>query len=316
MSNEFRHGHRRSHYFMAPVWIALALGGMGCSFLLGRTMVADEWSREDNAKLAAYRPGALAVAPEVSNAAFKPKGVEPMVAREASEASPSKTAALSESVWSSPASALEWTAEGVKHDRIEFAVYRNLLRASLAQQDADSHEMAFRSIRDVLQYGGSFADDLKAELKGMAPQVFITTTNSQAGIEAGDALARELRNVGLTVVSRESRDPAQITASKVACYGADTCKDAKALVPLLRGRGYDGVDTDTSTRSEENSDDVAASLYGAKVIRVALMDPKRTQTAVVAPAPGPRLHGTKQAHRTVKKSTQIVKRPLQTAFAQ
>jgi hypothetical protein len=315
MSNEFKHGQRRSRYFMAPVWISLAIFGMGASFILGGALVTDEWSREDNARLAAYKPGALAVGPGTSEAAFRPTGVEPASASEMSEIPASKTADLSRLVWSSPASALEWAAEGVKHDRIEFALYRNLLRAALAQQDADAHEMAFRSIRDVLQYGGAFADDLKAELKGMAPQVFITTTRNPAGIEAGDALAKELRNVGMTVVNRETRDAAQIVASKVACYGADTCKDAKALVPLLRGRGYESVETDTSSRAEESSDDMAATLYGAKVIRVALMDPKQTQTAVATPMTGPK-HMGKQAHKTGRKPTQVAKRPVLTASAQ
>jgi hypothetical protein len=266
MSNEFKHGQRHSRYFMTPVWIALALCGMGVAFVLGGYLIADDWSRQDKTTLDAY-----------------------------------KTA--------SPSSALELAAEAVKHDRIEFGVYRDLLRATLAEQDARARSVAFRSIRDVLQYGGAFADDLKAELKGMAPQVFITTTTSKAGIEAGNALEAELRDVGMAIVNREARDPAQIGESKVSCYGADTCKDAKTLVPLLRGRGYALGDADTSSRSEDNSDDMAATLYGAKVIRVALMDPKQTQSAAATPhAPSPKPHAGKQARRTVKKPVQTANR--------
>ncbi len=162
--------------------------------------------------------------------------------------------------------------------------------------------MAFRSIRDVLQYGGAVAEDLKAELKGMAPQVFITTTTSEAGIEAGKALEKELRHVGMTIVNRDARDPAQIGESKVSCYGADTCKDAKALVPLLRGRGYALAEADTSSRSEDNSDDIAATLYGAKMIRVALMDPKQSQsTASASLGPGKKPPARKTAQKTAKK---------------
>ena len=232
-----------------------------------------------------------------------------------SETSPPKPESLSTLVWRSPASALEWAAEGVKHDRIEFAIYRNLLRAALAQQDASAHQIAFRSIRDVLQYGGAFADDLKTELKGMAPQVFITTTTSQAGIDAGVALEKELRDVGMTIVNRDARDPAQIGESKVSCYGADTCKDARTLLPLLRGRGYAVTEADTSSRSEDNSDDMAASLYGAKVIRVALMDPKLTQSAAATPvkASSAPLHPKKSAHRAVKPRVQTANRPVETA---
>jgi hypothetical protein len=312
MSNQFHHKQRYSRYFMAPVWIALALGGMGVAFLLGGALVTDEWSRQDNEKLAQYKPGAPIVVPVASES----KADGSVGSLKATETSPPKPEGLSTLVWSSPASALDWAAEGVKHDRIEFAIYRNLLRAALAQQDAGAHQIAFRSIRDVLQYGGAFADDLKAELKGMAPQVFITTTTSQTGIDAGVALEKELRDVGMTIVNRDARDPAQISESKVSCYGADTCKDARTLLPLLRGRGYGVTEADASSRSEDSSDDMAASLYGAKVIRVALMDPKQTQSVVAMPAaPRPKVHVGTAGHRTGRKPIQTAnqKKPIQTA---
>ena len=308
MSNQIHHKLRYSRYFMAPVWIALALGGMGVAFVLGGALVTDEWSRQDNEKLAEYTPGAPVVVPVASES----KADGSVGNLKATETSPPKPESLSTLVWRSPVSALDWAAEGVKHDRIEFAIYRNLLRAALAQQDAGAHQIAFRSIRDVLQYGGAFADDLKAELKGMAPKVFITTTTSQAGIDAGVALEKELRDVGMTIVNRDTRD--QITESKVSCYSADTCKDARTLVPLLRGRGYGVSEADASSRSEDNSDDMAATLYGAKMIRVALMDPKPTQSvAVTPPAPSPKSHFKKTAHRAVKKPVQTANRPVQTA---
>jgi hypothetical protein len=311
MSNQFHHKHSYTRHFMAPVWIALALGGMGVAFLLGGALVTDEWSRQDNEKLAEYKPGSPVVVPVASGS--RADGSVGSLATD--EKSAPKPESLSSLVWRSPASALDWAAEGVKHERIEFAIYRNLLRAALAQQDAGAHQIAFRSIRDVLQYGGAFADDLRAELKGMAPQVFITTTTSQAGIDAGVALEKELRDVGMTIVNREARDPAQIGENKVSCYEADTCKDAKALLPLLRGRGYSVTDADTSSRSEDNSGDLAASLYGAKTIRVALMDPKLTQSAAATPVKtsSTPLRPKKSAHRAVKQRVQTANRPVQTA---
>ena len=76
MSNEFKHGQRRSRYFMAPVWISLGILGMGASFLLGDALVTDEWSRQDNEKLAEYKPGALPVGPEVGEPIVDAKGGE------------------------------------------------------------------------------------------------------------------------------------------------------------------------------------------------------------------------------------------------
>jgi hypothetical protein len=241
MSNEFKHGQRHSRYFMAPVWIALALCAVVSAFLLGGYLIADDWSRQDKKTLDAY------------------KSVN-------------------------PSSVLELAAEAVKHDRIEFGVYRDLLRASFAQQEAGAHEVAWRSIRDVLQYGGAFANDLRAELKQMAPQVFITTTTSPAGMTAGTLLEKELRDVGETIVNRQALDPAQISESKVFCYSADTCKDAKALVPVLRSKGYTLGEADTSNRAEDNSSDEATMLYNAKVIRVVLLDPKQSQSTTQTPA--------------------------------
>jgi hypothetical protein len=310
MSNQFHHKLRYSSYFMAPVWIALAFGGMGVAFLLGGALVTDEWSRQDNEKLAEYKPGGPVVVPVASES--KADG---SIGNLTTGNSPPKPESLSTLIWRSPASALDWAAEGVKHERIEFAIYRNLLRAALAQQDAGAHQIAFRSIRDVLQYGGAFADDLKAELKGMAPQVFITTTTSQTGIDAGVALEKELRDVGMTIVNRDARDPAQIGESKVSCYGADTCKDARTLIPLLRGRGYGVTEADASNRSEDTSNNMAATLYGAKVIRVALMDPKLTpsvETTQVKTSSTP-LRPKKSAHRAGKQRVQTANRPVQTA---
>jgi hypothetical protein len=97
----------------------------------------------------------------------------------------------------------------------------------------------------------------------------------------------------------------QIGESKVSCYSADTCKDAKGLLPVLRSKGYTLVDADTSSRAEDNSSDEAAALYNAKVIRIVLSDPKPTQTAVAPPTPGSKQRGSKQAHRTGKAAVKV-----------
>jgi hypothetical protein len=118
MLSESHHKRRSSRYFLAPLWMALALCACVLAFLLGGYMVTDEWAKQDK-----------------------------------------------DTLTESP---LERAADGVKHDRLEFSVYRNLLHAALTDQD--SRPAAFNSIRDVLGFGGAFADDLKADLKAMAPQ--------------------------------------------------------------------------------------------------------------------------------------------------
>jgi hypothetical protein len=39
-----------------------------------------------------------------------------------------------------------------------------------------------------------------AELQAMPPRVYLTTTTSKTGIDTGDALEKELRDIGMTVV--------------------------------------------------------------------------------------------------------------------
>ena len=144
----------------------------------------------------------------------------------------------------------------------------------------------------------------------MAPQVVMVTTTNQAGVSAANSLADDLKAIGMAVATRQKLEPGQINGTKVSCYSADTCKDAKSLVSLLRARGFDVGDPDASSRAEDNSADGAEIMYNAKVIRVALMDPKRSQLAAsTSPASAqtpsrPR----KAAHRTVKKPVQTANR--------
>ena len=259
MLSESHNKRRYSRYFMAPLWIALAICAAALAFLLGDFLVTDEWAKQDKDTLTELP--------------------------------------------------LERAAEGVKHDRIEFSVYRHLLHAALTEQA--SRPAAFDSIRDVLAYRGAFAEDLKADLKAMAPQVVMVTTTSQAGLSAADALGDDLKAIGMAVATRQKLERGQINGSKVSCYSADTCKDAKSLVTLLRARGYDVGEPDTSSRSEDNSGDVAATLYRAKVIQVALMDPKQTQLASSTssgPGRGKKPASGKSAHRTGKKPVQTANR--------
>jgi hypothetical protein len=125
---------------------------------------------------------------------------------------------------------------------------------------------------------------LAAELKGMAPQVFITTTTSKTGIDAANAFEKELRDLGMTVANRQALDPAQIVESKVSCYSSDTCKWAKALVLILRSKGYTLGEADTSNRAEDNSVDPLMTMYNSKAIRIVLLDPKPSQPAT-SPSP-------------------------------
>jgi hypothetical protein len=125
-----------------------------------------------------------------------------------------------------------------------------------------------------LPYGG----DLRSALRNMiGPEGFITTTTTKAGIDAGNALAGELRSLGITIVGQQALEPSQISESKVSCYDSVTCEYANALVPLLRSRGYTLGKADKLSWAEDNSVEGATALYNANVIRIVLLDPKPGQ---------------------------------------
>ena len=148
-------GERHSRYFMAPVWISLALCGMVASFLLGGALVTDEWSRQDNDRLAPYKPGGLFAEPGASEPTATARGDGAGGAPGTGETSPLKPASVSDLVWKSPASALECAAEGVKHDRIEFAVYRQFVaRCAWRNRTAGAHAIVSQHPRRA-RYGGA-----------------------------------------------------------------------------------------------------------------------------------------------------------------
>ena len=90
-------------------------------------------------------------------------------------------------------------AEAVKHDRIEFGVYRDLLRAALAEQDAQARSVAgFRSIRDVLAIWRRFRRRSAGRAEKDGTAFLVTTTTTKAGVDAADAVEKELQDIGMS----------------------------------------------------------------------------------------------------------------------
>jgi hypothetical protein len=86
-----------------------------------------------------------------------------------------------------PGKALEVAEEGVRTGRLDFALYRSLLRAALSGPGEETPDGTFQSIARVLSSGGSFAKDLQRELASMPPHVFVVTAMNPRG----DPRARE-----------------------------------------------------------------------------------------------------------------------------
>ena len=202
MLNESHHKHASSRYFMAPLWIALALCGVASPFFLAVTSSPTNGRRQDKDTLTPYKPGGLFAGPGASEPTATARGDGAGGAPGTGETSPLKPASVSDLVWKSPASALERAAEGVKHDRIEFAIYRRLLRAALAEQDASApHGVSQHSRCAAVRRRFRRRPQGRSQRHGATGRHH--HDDDQAGVAAGDALEKELRNVGMTVVTRE-----------------------------------------------------------------------------------------------------------------
>jgi hypothetical protein len=175
----------------------------------------------------------------------------------------------------SPSAGLSRAEALLLEDRIDFALYRDLLRTALVHQDADLRSAANQSIANVLGSGRAFADVLKTELAAMPPQVFIMTTRTDAGVSGGQTLEVELKERGVDVVSRKARDPAGISKTQVVCYDRSECKEtAQSVVNLLREWGYDVADAKPGDNVEDS-----AMILDRKRVDVVLADIKRTGPA-------------------------------------
>jgi hypothetical protein len=124
-------------------------------------------------------------------------------------------------------------------DRIDFTVYRNLLREALSRADPEVRSAAYQSIHHVLAADRGCSDALKKELASMPTQVFIRT--SDQGASAAQDIEQKLKRRDTAVVIQETQSPgAKISKTEVLCYDQRVCKESGQLVVnLLREEGYD-----------------------------------------------------------------------------
>jgi hypothetical protein len=147
--------------------------------------------------------------------------------------------ALAVDSMSSPRFALAEAERQLLDDRIDFAVYRDLLRGALGRADPEVRSAAYQSIHRVLAAGRGCSDALKKELASMPTQVFIRT--SDQGASAAQDIEQKLKRRDTAVVIQETQNPSnKISKTEVLCYDQDVCKQSgQAVVNLLREDGYD-----------------------------------------------------------------------------
>ena len=147
--------------------------------------------------------------------------------------------ALAVDAMSSPSFALAEAERELLDDRIDFAVYRDLLRGALSRPDYQVRSAAYQSIHRVLASGRGCADALKKELASMPTQVFIRT--SDQGASSAQDVEQKLKRRDTAVVIQETQNPSnKISKTEVLCYDQDVCKQAgQSVVNLLREEGYD-----------------------------------------------------------------------------
>lgn len=137
----------------------------------------------------------------------------------------------------SPAEALEDAERQLLADRIDFWVYRDLLRVALSRTDSDVRNAAYRSIHTVLTSDrDGYANLLKSELKSMPAQVFIVATKESAPAAQDIEQKLKMRETAMVI-----QDPTvkAIGQTQVLCHDQDVCKQtAPSVVDLLHEEGY------------------------------------------------------------------------------
>lgn len=156
-----------------------------------------------------------------------------------------ESSALAIAAMRSPTEALEAAEQLLLEKRVDFSLYRDLLKVALSQQDPELRNSANQSITRVLSSNLAFADDLKKVLSSMPTQVFIIT--SDAGTSVGHDIEQKLKRRETVLVTHETRDPRikEINKTEVFCYDPDgsACKQtAKGLVNLLQEEGFDVIE--------------------------------------------------------------------------
>jgi hypothetical protein len=153
----------------------------------------------------------------------------------------------------SPSGALDEAERQLLADRIDFSVYRDLLRAALSRTDSEVRNAAYRSIHTVLASDRGYAELLKKELASMPTQVFIVATLGSAS-DAQD-IEQKLKRRETAVVIQDPSAKA-ISKTQVLCHGQDICKQSgQSVIDVLHEEGYQ-IDEpklgDTSTMALAN----------------------------------------------------------------
>jgi hypothetical protein len=146
-------------------------------------------------------------------------------------------AAIAVDAMRSPSEALEEAERQLMADRIDFSVYRDLLRAAARRTDSEVRNAAYRSIHAVLASDRGYADLLKKELASWPTQVFIVATRGSAS-DAEDIEQKLKRRETAMVI----QDPSvkAISKTQVLCHDQDVCKQAApSVINLLHEEGYE-----------------------------------------------------------------------------
>lgn len=137
----------------------------------------------------------------------------------------------------SPSDALEEAERQLLADRIDYSIYRDLLREALSRTDPEVRNAAYRSIHAVLASDRGYADLLKKELAALPTQVFIVATRESAS-DAQDIEQKLMRRETAMVI----QDPSvkAIAKTQVLCHDQDVCKQtAPSVINLLHEEGYE-----------------------------------------------------------------------------
>jgi hypothetical protein len=182
---------------------------------------------------------------------------------------------LALSAMKGPRYTLMEAAQRLEDGRIEFPLYRDLLKAALNQPDDSLRPAVIESAAVVLNVKNRFADYLKDEFKPQRPRVVVTTADAAAF--AGGNIERDLNRLGWDVRFQKPQDPKQTLKTEVRCYDNEACtQTAQSVVYVLQANGYD---VGSWVKNKDEKFDEATTLFNKSLINVVLAEIKKPNPA-------------------------------------
>lgn len=193
----------------------------------------------------------------------------------------------------SPTYAIEDAENRLLEKRIDFSLYRDILRVALTRDDPDLRNAAISSMSRVLNSNLAFAKDLKKELDLMPVQVFLVTPGNDRAESLNVEHKLKLGEIASIIHEKRDQTLRRVEKAEVLCFSREVCKQTgQTIANLLRQEGFE-VDSEAPKLIDSGPD------WLKKRVDVIFPDLKKAEEAA---KPGPTTADGSKKGRDKKKS--------------